>query len=368
MAQKTSRKAHFCRSTRCAASAEANAQPRRWIGQVPPKACFPLGFWPDEFEFPSCNACNNGTAKHDTIFGFYSMLLDFNEDNRTPADRARLDKLRVEISRRYPEAMPDAASGAPIYQAGSIVTPSPVAYSVNSNAALKEAMRTIGEKLAHALYYREMKKIMTGDHQFFAEMYQLQKAGTEDLTALFKRLLPDLRIGGRPNIRKYGNRFAYISGCKPKEDLFLFAAQFGYGLVCWGMVLGPDMKLSETNDALAKMSWTPQVRAVLAAKVLAHLWCRMSRWRLRRILKPLTFHRQPKRHYDTCAPAGAARKHGPACAGKRRVLFCYRRRLGRMGNVVNYKTDALMKFITLVQNVEGCLQDSLVACNIHCTT
>jgi hypothetical protein len=256
MAQGTSRKTRFLQEHPlccfCGGKRAATT-----LDHVPPKACFPLGFWPDEFEFPSCNACNNGTAKHDTIFGFYSMLLDFNEDNRTPADRARLDKLRVEISRRYPEAMPDAASGAPIYQAGSIVTPSPVAYSVNSNAALKEAMRTIGEKLAHALYYREMKKIMTGDHQFFAEMYQLQKAGTEDLTALFKRLLPDLRIGGRPNIRKYGNRFAYISGCKPKEDLFLFAAQFGYGLVCWGMVLGPDMKLSKTNDALAKMSWRP---------------------------------------------------------------------------------------------------------------
>lgn len=256
MAQGTSRKARFlrehplccfCGSTRAATT----------LDHVPPKACFPLGLWPHEFEFPSCNACNNGTSKHDTIFGFYSMLLDFNEDNRTPADRARLDKLHIEIARRYPEAMPDAARGAPIYQASSIVTSSPVAYSVSSNEAFKEAMRTIGEKLAHALYYREMKKIVTRDHQFFAEMYQLQKPGTEDLTALFKRLLPNLRIGGRPNIRKYGNRFAYMSGCKPKEDLFLFAAQFGYGLVCWGMVLGPDMKLSETNDALAKMSWRP---------------------------------------------------------------------------------------------------------------
>jgi hypothetical protein len=118
-------------------------------------------------------------------------------------------------------------------------------------------VKTIGEKLAHALYYREMRKIMTADHRFFAEMYPLQHRGTEDLTALFKRLLPDLRIGSRPNIRTYSKRFAYMSGCKPKEDFFLFAAQFGYGLVCWGMVFGPDMRLSESNDALAKMSWRP---------------------------------------------------------------------------------------------------------------
>lgn len=122
---------------------------------------------------------------------------------------------------------------------------------------MNEAVETIGEKLAHALYYREMKRIMTASHRFFASTYQLQRGGTEDLTAFFKRLLPDLRIGGRSNIKKYGNRFGYMSGCKPKEDLFMFASQFGYGLVCWGMVLGPGMELSESNDALRKMNWRP---------------------------------------------------------------------------------------------------------------
>jgi hypothetical protein len=39
------------------------------------------------------------------------------------------------------------------------------------------------------------------------------------------------------------------------EDLFLFAAQFGSGLACWGMFLGPDMELSELNEALQKMNW-----------------------------------------------------------------------------------------------------------------
>ena len=194
MAQKTSRKARFLKDHPlccfCGGKRAATT-----LDHVPPKACFPLGFWPDEFEFPSCQDCNNGTSKHDTIFGFCSMLLDFNEENRTLADRERLGKLRDEIARRYPEALPDEASAQPIYRAGHVLTPSPVAISVSSNALLKEAMRVIGEKLAHALYYREMRKIMTADHRFFAGMYQLQRTGTEDLTALFKRLLPDLRIG-----------------------------------------------------------------------------------------------------------------------------------------------------------------------------
>jgi len=113
----------------------------------------------------------------------------------------------------------------------------------------------IGQKLAHALYYREMKSIVKADHRFFASMYQIQRAGTENLTTFFKRLLPDLRIGNRSNIKQYGARFAYMSGCKPKEDFFVFAAQFGYGLICWGMVLGTGMQLRSSNDALQKMDW-----------------------------------------------------------------------------------------------------------------
>ena len=232
----------FCGGTRAATT----------LDHVPPKACFPRDLWPEESEFP-CNLCNNGTSKHDTIFGYYSMRLDFNEDNRTPADIERQRKLRHEIAKRYPDALPD--SEEPIFRVGHIITPSPVAVSVDTKPAVREAMRATGDKLAHALFYREMKRILNADHKFFASMYQLQRAGTEDLTTFFKRLLPDRRISNRSNIKKYGNRFAYMSGCKPNEDFFVFAAQFGYGLVCWGMVLGNGMQVDNSNDALKKMNW-----------------------------------------------------------------------------------------------------------------
>jgi hypothetical protein len=55
------------------------------------------------------------------------------------------------------------------------ITPSPVTISVSTNPAVNEVMETIGKKLAHALYYREMKRIMTASHRFFASTYQLQR-------------------------------------------------------------------------------------------------------------------------------------------------------------------------------------------------
>ena len=254
MPQKLSRKARFLKEHPSCCFC-GGTSPATTLDHVPPKACFPVGFWPEEFEFPSCNPCNNGTSKHDTIFGLYSMLLDFNDANRTPADRERLKKLNEETAKRYPDALPDPTTQEPIFHVGHIITPTPVAISVGTKPAVRDAMKVIGQKLAHALYYREMKSIVTADHRFFASVYQIQLAGTENLTTFFKGLLPDLRIGNRSNIKQYGARFAYMSGCKPKEDFFVFAAQFGYGLICWGMVLGTDMQLSSSNDALQKMDW-----------------------------------------------------------------------------------------------------------------
>lgn len=225
------------------------------LDHVPPKACFPRGFWPEGFEFPACKRCNNGTSMYDTIFGFYSMLHDFNEGNRTPEDRKRCEELRKEIAGRYPEALPDPATGEPVQRVGSIVTPYPVAFSVKTPLVADQAMNAIGEKLAHDLYYREMKAIVKARHKFFVVRDQIQRAGAENLTAFLKRLLPDLRVGSRSNIKKYGNRSAYMSGCKPKEDLFAFAAQFGYGLLCWVMVLGPDLEVDGSNEAQWNMKW-----------------------------------------------------------------------------------------------------------------
>ncbi len=210
---------------------------------------------PESFEFPSCSDCNHGTSKQDTICGFTAQLLDFNEANRTAADIARTDQLRAEIARRWPEALPDPASVEAIFRVGNIVTPSPVAFSAVAPPAVREAMGRVGEKLAHALYYRETGKIVKQQERFFSSILQTQRLGAENLTDYFRRILPDLKIGSRTNIKHYGNRFAYKTGWKPDDQFFVFAAQFGLGIMCWGMVLGPKMQLNSSNEALEAMDW-----------------------------------------------------------------------------------------------------------------
>jgi hypothetical protein len=180
----------FCGGTR----------PATTIDHVPPKVCFPVGLCPEGFEFPACKQCNNGTSKFDTIFGFYSLLQDFSELNRTLEDHKRREKLRNEITRRYPDALPDPATVEPVHRVGRLYAPKPVAFSIKPPPVVNEAMDVIADKLTHALYYREMKAIVTTKHRFFVARVQIQQEGADKLTAFLKNFLPDLEVGARSNL------------------------------------------------------------------------------------------------------------------------------------------------------------------------
>ena len=224
------------------------------IDHVPPKACFPDGYWPEEFEFPACEACNQGSRKDDQLTGFYTQLLDFNESNRTPQDAAKMTKLRDAILRNYPDALPDTATSVPIHQVGSIITSSPVAISVQRPTAFAQTMETLRRKLTHALYYREAGKSLTNAHAYLSEHYQIQ-GSDHTMTNFLGKLLPDETIGTRTDRKNYGERFGYKSGYKDKEDFFMYAAQFGKGLIVWGMVLGPGMSAGNLADYLKSKPW-----------------------------------------------------------------------------------------------------------------
>ncbi|HMH15318.1 MAG TPA: hypothetical protein VK578_19620 [Edaphobacter sp.] len=99
------------------------------VDHVPPRACFPIGHVPDGFESPACKKCNKGSVKDDLIFGFYSMLLDFDESpTKRQENDARLKQLKEGIINNYPDALPDQATASPVYRVGSIYTTSPVRY------------------------------------------------------------------------------------------------------------------------------------------------------------------------------------------------------------------------------------------------
>lgn len=231
------------------------ASPATEIDHVPPRACFPDGYAPEGFESPACKACNESTVKQDQIFGLYSMLMDFDGSKMWRAkDLDKMRRLRQGIANNYPDALPDEAAAFPVNRVGCIITPAPVAFSLPMTPAAKNAIEATCRKLTHALYFREAGKILTRHHQFLSAEYQPQREGTQDLNGLLMSLLPNLIVGGRPNIKKYGDRFRYIFGYKHEGDLFLYAAQFGHGITLWGIVCGPEIGRPSTGP-LGSAAW-----------------------------------------------------------------------------------------------------------------
>ena len=44
------------------------------VDHIPPQACFPKGYFPEDFEFPACEACNGSSKKEDQIFELLPVL------------------------------------------------------------------------------------------------------------------------------------------------------------------------------------------------------------------------------------------------------------------------------------------------------
>lgn len=226
------------------------------IDHIPPKACFPRGLSPSTFEFPACAQCNNGTARDDAIFGYYSQLIDFNQSGRTSSDLERLRQLHNDLINRYPQAIPDFGSIKPLYKIGSLYSPSPVAYSVQFQSYIYQTVLHVAlAKLTHALYYRETGKVLTPKHILTGITYQLQGRGAV-LTDYLNMMLPVRRIATKENVHNYGNRFMYKFLYTADDDFFIYAVQFGLGLIMQGSTYGPDVRMPE--DTLTNL---PQVFA-----------------------------------------------------------------------------------------------------------
>jgi hypothetical protein len=175
---------------------------------------------------------------HDQIFGFYSMLLDFDAANISEADIA---KLRSGIENNYPGALPDTRVS--LFHRTGVEVSKPQAFS--------EATTIVGRKLACALYYREARKALTTGHSIVTGWHQMQNSGAAPLTEYFAQLLPDQTVGSRSNIKRYGQRFAYVSGVKKEEEFFAYTAQFGMGLIVWGIATTEVI----LGEPLRSMAW-----------------------------------------------------------------------------------------------------------------
>lgn len=232
-------------------------RPPTTIDHVPPQACFPAGYMPENFEFAACYPCNQWSRDQDKVFGFWAMALDFDPAKAArTVDRERKVQLGKEIAKDRPHDIEAIERALPVWAAGEIVTPHPVAFQMDTPRALSAAAEVMSIKLTHALYYRETKNCLASSHRFAGAMYQPQDPAFEYFTSFITSLLSKISRGGRTNIKNYGDRFGYRCEYKDDDDFFVYLAQFGHGLTAWGIVCSPQVDLP-ADGPLAKMQWRP---------------------------------------------------------------------------------------------------------------
>jgi hypothetical protein len=232
---------------------------------VPPRACFPPGYHPEGMEFPACDRCNQATRKHDDIFGFYSMALDFNEQN---LEHDTLIKRGSGIKNNYAEAYPNFSlsanekrkklrrmglrkmTGQSLSEIGMFHLP----------PDLKNALDIQVRKLISAIYFKETGKILSYGRRIAGLWQQKQDAERAPLTRYLNELLPEYRQPTRASIKDYGSRFCYKFGYMEDSDFFAFAAQIGDGFILMGLTLLQDasdpplMKVWKVGDCWVEPS------------------------------------------------------------------------------------------------------------------
>lgn len=235
--------------------------PSTSLDHVPPQACFPKGFVPEGIEFPACKRCNDVTRPLDQALGYYTMLIDYDLNN-LHVDRAK--GLHNGMLNNAPEALPEFKLSPNTIRAvmkqhgiertpGLLLRDEPIVRSlVLASTRIDEATVAVGRKLGCALYYRHKKRILTSAHRICTGWHQLQDTAKAELNGYLSEMLQDVWTGSRANIKEYGDRLTIRTG-DSEDGLFVYMAQFGKGMVVWGIV-GEEEQLVDTV-ALRHCAW-----------------------------------------------------------------------------------------------------------------
>lgn len=232
---------------------------------IPPRACFPRGYHPENFEFPACKSCNESTKEADQIFALYTVLVDFCAENY---DAPLLKKLIDGVRNNQPWALPNLNLPSNVKRshlrdwglrkpAGMLLSDVPLAgvpVDFNDIAVM------LARKITCAMYYRHAQKILPVGYQIANGWFQIQDRNTVKFMDFLNEILARFEQPTRSNIKKYGKRLSYKFNYNEFEDFFGLAMQFGDGLLIWGISARPEIDMNGFEN-LSPWAVQPPVRS-----------------------------------------------------------------------------------------------------------
>jgi hypothetical protein len=241
----TRHRQHFLRThTVCAFC--GGTVPAESIEHCPPRGLFQHRQWPEGFEFPAFNTCNQGTNEDDLVVAMLARMDPFEEKGNKDG---RLTGLMQAVNRQNPglfqKMMPTAAEARrknrELGIEPKIGQTHQEASGVNVPEEFHAAVCTLAKKLVKGIYYRDTGRIFPNSGCLLLNWFTNADFLRDGKCVVFDLLSA---IGGNvPPVHRAGtylnDQFSYKITFSPDTDILVLQAKFGnaFGLVVFGCTL-----------------------------------------------------------------------------------------------------------------------------------
>jgi hypothetical protein len=145
---------------------DGGIKPATTRDHVPSRQLFHLRVWPEGYEFPSCERCNQATKDAEQVMSLISRI---GPDSKSNAERRELERIINAIRNNYPDVMrelratPDqtaeyrAKPWLPNLIKAGKAAPEPLSLR---GPLVNRAAERLARKLFTALHYKEFDKII----------------------------------------------------------------------------------------------------------------------------------------------------------------------------------------------------------------
>lgn len=202
--------------------------------------------WPESFEFPSCQACNQGTTDHDLLISMLARMDPFEaKGNKDGKQVGLMMMVNKQFPGLFPKMMPSTNEARRSNRKLGI-KPAPgqtqqEASPVKVPEEFHHAVCVFAQKLAKGIFYREAGSPFPDEGCLLLNWFT-----NADLLRDGKYVVFDLlkEVGGTapPLIRSgqyLNDQFEYKLSISPEKEIFVLQARFGnaFGLVIFGSTL-----------------------------------------------------------------------------------------------------------------------------------
>lgn len=221
------------------------------IEHCPPRAMFQFRRWPEGFEFPACQACNQDTSDHDLLVAMLARMDPF--EGKGDKDKKQVG-LMMKANKQFPELfskMIPSANEARRHNRKLGIKPA-LGQTQQDVSPVKipeefhHAVSIFSEKLSKGIFYRETGSPFPNNGCLLLNWFT-----NADLVRDGKYVVFDLlkELGGiAPPLVRSGqylnDQFDYKLSMSPEREVFALQARFNnvFGFVVFGSTLSGKLE------------------------------------------------------------------------------------------------------------------------------